>query len=147
MIEQILKVKKEWNEPISEAQKLMNCHAPVVSNNKPTLIHRYMGMLYFHMLNEELQEFREAVQNEEMDKEARVIEIADALIDLTYIINGALDAYGLADKAEDLFNEVHRSNMTKIPDGNVILNEDGKVMKPKDTYEAPNLSAIIYPKK
>tara|TARA_R110002020_G_scaffold448924_1_gene661872 strand:+ start:306 stop:752 length:447 start_codon:yes stop_codon:yes gene_type:complete len=146
MKDQINKVSKEWNQPISEAQKVMECHAPVVSNDKPTLIHRDTGMLYFHMLNEELNEFRAAVQDEESDKEARLIEVADALIDLTYIINGALDAYGLGKVSEELFNEVHRSNLTKIPNGNVILNEDGKVQKPKDTYEAPNLSAIIFPK-
>ena len=144
MIEEIKLVRNEWNKPVSEAQNKMDCHAPVEMNDTPKVIHRDLGMLYFHMLNEELREYREAVQDEDLTQEEKLIQIADALIDIQYVLNGAIAAHGLTDKAEALFKEVHRSNLTKIKDGNVVLNEDGKVMKRKDDYEAPFLSKILF---
>ena len=133
-----------WNVPVSKSQRVAESHAPVEVNKTPTLIHRDLGMSYFHMINEELNEYRESVQNEDLNKEDRLIAIADALIDMLYLIFGAISAYGFKMIAKRLFLEVHRSNKTKIKDGNVVVNTDGKVMKRKEDYEAPYLSKIIF---
>ena len=71
------------------------------------------------------------------------IDALDAITDILYVLLGTAHAYGLADKVEAAFNEVHRSNMTKVmPDGKVMKREDGKIIKP-DTYEPPNLQKVL----
>jgi hypothetical protein len=70
-----------------------------------------------------------------------IVEVADALADLKYVVEGTAVACGL--DLEPIFNEVHASNMTKFgPNGEVLRREDGKIMKP-DTYRRPNLAPII----
>ncbi|NPA92762.1 MAG: hypothetical protein GXO56_03680 [Chloroflexi bacterium] len=89
------------------------------------------------LLEEELEEYREALAAGDL------VEIADALTDLLYVLLGTFISHGLQDVAEDLFAEVHRSNMTKLgPDGKVIYREDGKVLKPP-TFEPPDLRRVL----
>ncbi len=59
------------------------------------------------LLQEELDELKEAINN------FNIIEVADALADLQYVLSGAVLEFGLGDKFEKLSSEVHRSNMTK----------------------------------
>ena len=71
------------------------------------------------------------------------IDALDAITDILYVLLGTAHAYGLGDKLQAAFNEVHRSNMTKVmPNGKVLRREDGKIIKP-DTYETPNLELIL----
>lgn len=63
--------------------------------------------LRVNLLQEELDEFKEAIKNND------IVEVADSLIDLQYVLYGAILEFGLGDKMEELFNEVHRSNMSK----------------------------------
>ena len=57
-----------------------------------------------------------------------LVEIADALTDLLYLVLGTYHSHGLQDIAAELFDEVHRSNMTKLgANGQPVLREDGKV--------------------
>ena len=89
------------------------------------------------LLEEELQEYREALAAGDL------VAIADALTDLLYVLLGTFVSHGLQDVAEALFDEVHRSNMTKRgPDGQVIYREDGKVLKPA-SYEPPDLRRVL----
>ncbi|HEY58706.1 MAG TPA: hypothetical protein G4O04_09280 [Anaerolineae bacterium] len=89
------------------------------------------------LLEEELQEYREALAAGDLAT------IADALTDLLYVLLGTFVSHGLQDVAEALFDEVHRSNMTKRgPDGQVLYREDGKVLKPP-TYEPPDLRRVL----
>ena len=89
------------------------------------------------MLLEELEEYREAVQDED------IIEIADALTDLLYVLLGTFVTHGLQDVVEALFDEVHRSNMSKLDaHGKPIYREDGKVLK-SDRFSEPDLQSII----
>ncbi len=89
------------------------------------------------LLEEELEEYRQALAAGDL------VEIADALTDLLYVLLGTMISHGLQDAAEDLFAEVHRSNMTKLgPDGRVIYREDGKVLKPP-TFEPPDLRRVL----
>ncbi len=91
------------------------------------------------LLEEELQEYREALAAEDL------VAVADALTDLLYVLLGTFVSHGLQEVAEALFAEVHRSNMTKrCADGEVRYREDGKVLKPP-CYEPPDLRRILAP--
>ncbi len=59
------------------------------------------------LLAEELKELQQAIDDNDM------VEVADALCDLQYVLSGAILEFGLADKFKSLFDEVHRSNMSK----------------------------------
>ena len=89
------------------------------------------------MFLEELEEYRAAVNNHD------IVEIADALTDMLYVLLGTFIAHGLQDIAEELFAEVHRSNMSKLDEqGKPIFREDGKVLK-SDQFSDPDLRSII----
>ena len=91
--------------------------------------------LRISLINEELEEFKEAIRNNDL-KEA-----ADALTDILYVTYGAGHAFGI--NLDKCFDEGQRSNMSKLgEDGKPIYNEFGKVMKgPK--YFKPDLSKLL----
>lgn len=77
------------------------------------------------------------------DLDVDLVEVADAITDIDYVNTGAAVAFGF--NLDDTFNEVHRSNMSKLgPDGKPIYNEFGKVQK-GPAYFKPNLKSILYP--
>lgn len=89
------------------------------------------------LIQEELNEYREA------SAAGDLVEIADALSDLMYVVLGTYVAHGLQDVAEALFAEVHRSNMSKLDAaGAVIYRADGKVLK-SDRWTPPDLAPIL----
>ncbi len=89
------------------------------------------------MLLEELEEYRAAV------RDCDIVEIADALTDMLYVLLGTFIAHGLQDIAEELFDEVHRSNMSKLDEqGKPIFRNDGKVMK-SNRFSDPDLRSIV----
>ncbi len=95
------------------------------------------NQLRFNLMKEENEEYLEAVQNNDL------VEIADALGDMMYILCGTIIEHGLQDKIEAVFDEIQRSNMSKLgEDGNPIYREDGKVMKGPN-YFKPNFSEIL----
>jgi predicted HAD superfamily Cof-like phosphohydrolase len=59
------------------------------------------------LLQEELNELSQAIKDND------IVEIADALCDIQYVLSGAVLEFGLGDKFVELFNEVQRSNMSK----------------------------------
>ena len=93
--------------------------------------------LRFNLMKEENEEYLEAVQNND------IVEIADALGDMLYILCGTILEHGLQNKIEEVFDEIQRSNMSKLgEDGKPIYREDGKVMKGPN-YFKPNFSDIL----
>lgn len=95
------------------------------------------NLLRYNLMKEENEEYLEAAQNDD------IIEIADALGDMLYILCGTIIEHGLQDKIEEVFNEIQRSNMSKLgEDGKPIYREDGKVMKGPN-YFKPNFEAIL----
>lgn len=97
------------------------------------------NMLRFNLMKEENEEYLEAVQNNDL------IEIADALGDMLYILCGTILEHGLQHKIEEVFDEIQRSNMSKLgDDGQPIYREDGKVMKGPN-YFKPDFTKIIQP--
>ncbi|NRT16724.1 putative HAD superfamily Cof-like phosphohydrolase [Flavobacterium sp. 28A] len=93
--------------------------------------------LRYELMKEENEEYHEAVKNEDL------IEIADALGDMMYILCGTIIEHGLQDKIEAVFDEIQRSNMSKLDEnGNPIYREDGKVLKGPN-YFKPDFSKIL----
>ncbi|WP_299160913.1 nucleoside triphosphate pyrophosphohydrolase family protein [uncultured Eudoraea sp.] len=93
--------------------------------------------LRFNLMDEENREYFEAAQNNDL------AEVADALGDMLYILCGTILEHGMQHKIEEVFEEIQRSNMSKLgKDGKPIYREDGKVLKgPK--YFKPNIQAIL----
>ena len=102
---------------------------------KPGLSTEKINKLRVSLINEELEEFKEAIKKNDL-KEA-----ADALTDILYVTYGAGHAFGI--NLDKCFAEVQKSNMSKLSeDGKPIYNEAGKVMKgPK--YFKPDLSKFL----
>ena len=93
--------------------------------------------LRFDLMAEENEEYLEAAKDDDL------VEVADALGDMLYILCGTILEHGMQYKIEEVFDEIQRSNMSKLgADGNPIYREDGKVMKGPN-YFKPNISEII----
>lgn len=87
--------------------------------------------LRLELIREEYEELEEAIDNNDM------VEVADALTDLLYVIYGAGHSFGI--NLDECYLEVHNSNMSKLgEDGKPMKNEMGKVLKGPNFFE-PNL--------
>ena len=102
---------------------------------KPSLSTEKINNLRINLIEEELNEFKEAI------KKKNLKEVADALTDILYVTYGAGHAFGI--NLDNCFQEVQKSNMSKLgDDGKPIYNEHGKVMKgPK--YFKPDLTKFL----
>lgn len=95
------------------------------------------NLLRYNLMKEENEEYLEAAQNND------IVEIADALGDMLYILCGTIIEHGLQHKIEEVFDEIQRSNMSKLDEnGQPIYREDGKVLKGPN-YFKPNFEAIL----
>ncbi len=94
-------------------------------------------MLRYKLMREENEEYLEAAEKGDL------VEIADALGDMMYILCGTILKHGLQHKIEEVFEEIQRSNMSKLDaNGNPIYREDGKVMK-SELYFKPDIASIL----
>jgi predicted HAD superfamily Cof-like phosphohydrolase len=101
----------------------------------PTFPEEHIQRLRVDLIEEELDELQLGIDNQ------NITEVADALTDLLYVIYGAGHAFGI--DIDECFQEVHKSNMSKLGEnGRVIKREDGKVLKP-DTYFPPDLKSVL----
>lgn len=110
----------------------------IENNYKPTSkISKDQFKLRYDLMKEENNEYLEAAENGDL------VEIADALGDQLYILCGTILKHGMQHKITEVFEEIHRSNMSKLgADGKPIYREDGKVLKGKN-YFRPNIKKII----
>lgn len=93
--------------------------------------------LRYELMKEENREYLEAA------KKGDLAEVADALGDMLYILCGTILEHGMQDKIEEVFEEIQKSNMSKLgADGNPVYREDGKVLKGPG-YFAPNLKKLF----
>ena len=83
------------------------------------------------------EEFREYLDGESFND---IVEVADALADIIYIACGTAVSYGIP--LDDVFAEVHRSNMAKLVDGKVLRREDGKIQKPEG-WTPPDVKGVL----
>ena len=106
--------------------------------NEPTAnIGESRNLLRFNLMKEENEEYFEAANNNDL------VEVADALGDMLYILAGTIIEHGMQDKIVEVFDEIQRSNMSKLgEDGNPIYREDGKVLKGPN-YFKPNIKNIL----
>ncbi len=94
-------------------------------------------MLRYNLMREENEEYLEAA------REGDLVEIADALGDQLYILCGTILKHGLQYKIAEVFEEIQKSNMSKLDaDGKPIYREDGKVLK-SDQYFKPRIRKIL----
>ena len=88
-------------------------------------------------MKEENEEYLQAA------KEGDLTEIADAVGDMLYILCGTILKHGLQDKIADIFEEIQRSNMSKLnKNGKPIYREDGKVLK-SNLYFKPDIKRVL----
>ena len=93
--------------------------------------------LRFKLMSEENEEYLDASNNND------IIEVADALGDMLYILCGTIIEHGMQDIIEPIFDEIQKSNMSKLgKDGNPIYREDGKVLKGPN-YFKPNFDKFF----
>lgn len=94
-------------------------------------------ILRYSLMKEENEEYLQAA------KEGDLTEIADAVGDMLYILCGTILKHGLQDKIADVFEEIQRSNMSKLDkNGKPIYREDGKVLK-SELYFKPDIKRIL----
>ncbi len=114
-----------------DAFKIGNNFEPTVDLTKDEILLRYK------LMREENEEYLEAAENGDM------VEVADALGDMLYILCGTILKHGMQDKIAEVFQEIQRSNMSKLDEnGEPIYREDGKVMKSK-LYFKPDIQSIL----
>ena len=93
--------------------------------------------LRYDLMAEENEEYLEAAQDNDL------VEVADALGDMLYILCGTILEHGMQYKIEEVFNEIQKSNMSKLgADGKPIYREDGKVLKGPNYFE-PDILSIL----
>ena len=93
--------------------------------------------LRYRLMQEENDEYLEAARRKDL------VENADALGDKLYILCGTILAHGLQDKIVEVFDEIQRSNMSKLnPDGKPVIRDDGKILKGPN-YFKPNIKSIL----
>ena len=110
----------------------------VYSTNKPIAdVGDKLIELRYNLMGEENAEYLHAAKNGDL------VEVADALGDMLYILCGTIITHGMQHKIEEVYAEIQRSNMSKLDrDGNPIYREDGKVMK-SDQYFKPDIAGIL----
>jgi predicted HAD superfamily Cof-like phosphohydrolase len=97
----------------------------------------HIKQLRFELMKEENEEYLEAARRGDL------VEVADALGDMLYILCGTILAHGMHHKIEEVFVEIQKSNMSKLgADGKPIYREDGKVLK-GENYFKPDIAKII----
>ena len=102
-----------------------------------TLVEERDFTLRYNLIKEENEEYLEACKNGD------IIEVADALGDQLYILFGTILKHGLQHKIEEVYDEIHRSNMSKLDEqGNPIYREDGKILK-SNLYFRPNIKSVL----
>lgn len=95
------------------------------------------NMLRYKLMREENEEYLEAANSGDL------VEVADALGDQLYILCGTIIEHGLQHKIEEVFEEIQRSNMSKLgANGEPIFREDGKVLKGPN-YFKPDILKIL----
>jgi predicted HAD superfamily Cof-like phosphohydrolase len=124
-------------ETIAAVEEFHNAFG-IGNNYEPTIeLSQDEIMLRYKLMREENEEYLEAAQRGD------IVEVADALGDQLYILCGTILKHGLQHKIAEVFQEIQRSNMSKLDEnGKPIYREDGKVMK-SNLYFKPDIQSIL----
>lgn len=124
-------MSQNWTEDIKQMMQAYEQDVPTV----PAFPSDAVQQFRLELINEELSELYQAALREDLTA------YLDGIIDLLVVVIGAGVAHGLP--IEKGWEEVLRSNLSKIPtDGKLVKRKDGKILKP-DTYSAPNLHEVL----
>ncbi|MFO7719093.1 MAG: nucleoside triphosphate pyrophosphohydrolase family protein [Gillisia sp.] len=108
-----------------------------IKNSPEAHLGEARNLLRFNLMKEENEEYLEAANNSDLT------EVADALGDMLYILCGTIIEHGMQHKIEEVFEEIQRSNMSKLgEDGKPVFREDGKVLKGPN-YFPPDITSIL----
>lgn len=105
-------------------------------NDKPTVNEFKECVLRYELAKEESLEYISACYDNNM------VEILDSLVDQMYVLLGTINFHGLQDIFNEAFERVHANNLTKFPNGKVLRNPDGKILKPEG-FKAVDLSDLV----
>ena len=126
-------IKNELNAvaEFHNAFDIESADSPIANIPSQTVLLRY------NLMKEENEEYLDAAQKNDL------VEVADALGDMLYILCGTILSHGMQYKITEVFNEIQRSNMSKLgDDGKPIYREDGKVLKGPN-YFKPDIKSIL----
>lgn len=122
---------------ISAVEIFHNSFGLGVSSEMKADLGEQKNRLRFNLMDEENKEYLEAANNNDL------VEVADALGDMLYILCGTILEHGMQHKIEEVFEEIQRSNMSKLgADGKPIYREDGKVLKGPN-YFKPDIQSVL----
>ncbi len=124
-------------KPLNSVKKFHNAFNIDVANS-PTIKLDYGKIELRHkLMQEENEEYLIAAKNNDL------VEVADALGDMLYILCGTILTHGMQFKIEEVFDAIQESNMSKLGEnGKPIYREDGKVLKGPN-YFKPNIKKIF----
>lgn len=132
----VLRIMSKLYEKIKSVEEFHNVFQ-IGNANEMKLIDEKDYTLRYNLIKEENDEYLEACENGD------IVEIADALGDQLYILFGTILKHGLQHKIEEVYDEIHRSNMSKLDEkGQPIFREDGKILK-SDLYFRPDIKKIL----
>lgn len=121
-----LEMVKEFHEVYGQVYK-----------DSPDISDKNLNKLRLSLLEEELKELEESLDNEDL------LGTLDALVDLEYVLLGAVLGFGFQNIFDKAFREVHRSNLSKLDEnGKPVYRKDGKVLKGPN-YKKPDLETIL----
>ena len=124
-------------KPIEAVTKFHNAFGLGLEKKPNANLSKEISKLRFELMKEENEEYLVAAQKKDL------IEIGDALGDMLYILCGTIISHGFQDKIEAIFDEIQKSNMSKLgTNGKPIYREDGKVLK-GPSYFKPNIKKIL----
>ena len=151
---------KNYDDALTSLDRIANkdsrlkvAYQTIVFNRAVELFHNSFGIDNEYSPKAEIDQkdflLRHRLMKEENDeylqasKDGDLVEIADALGDMLYILCGTILKHGMQDKIEAIFTEIQRSNMSKLDsNGNPIYRSDGKILK-SDLYFKPDLKSIL----
>ncbi|MBL6645263.1 MAG: nucleoside triphosphate pyrophosphohydrolase family protein [Flavobacteriales bacterium] len=125
------------DECLNSVAKFHSTFGLRVEESPNIVLSRDEMVLRHSLMAEENDEYLEAV------KDGDLVEVADALGDMLYILCGTIISHGMQDVMADVFRNIQASNMSKLgPDGKPIYREDGKVMKGPG-YFKPDIAGAL----
>jgi len=127
---------KTMNDKLELVKEFMKVFGEHISE-KPSLVPQKVYELRYKLLKEENEEYLKACERGDL------VEILDAVTDMMYVLYGTVAAHGFQEVVDKSFEEVHKSNMSKLgKDGKPIRRADGKIIKGPN-YFPPNLSKFV----
>ena len=125
------------NKQIKQVLEFQKAFDQGVRNSPSAYLNKDKINLRYKLMREENKEYLIGAKNGDLE------EIADALGDMLFVLCGTIIEHGMQDKIVEVFEEIYRSNMSKLGEnGKPIFREDGKILKGPN-YSPPNLTEIL----